>query len=128
LIISYVDGPLGDEEMKVKVRCGCVADIAKTLAPEEADGENVGMVKFGPDGARTLVGFLDSRVAGGGSREWAPRAFGDFARVRPLHVVGTRGYPWTEIDFPEDYQRAVREVLPAIEERDVLPLAVASGE
>ena len=45
----------------------------------------------------------------------APRAFGDFAAVRPLHVVGTRGYPWTEIDFPEDYERAVREILPAIE-------------
>ena len=30
-------------------------------------------------------------------------------------MVGTRGFPWTEIDFPEDYERAVREVLPAIE-------------
>jgi choline kinase len=128
LVISYAEGLLGDEEMKVKVRRGCVAEIAKTLPPEEADGENVGMVKFGADGARTLTAFLDSRVADGGLREWAPRAFGDFARVRPLHVIGTRGYPWTEIDFPEDYQRAVGEVLPAIEKRDELPLAVASGE
>ena len=30
-------------------------------------------------------------------------------------VIGTRGYPWTEIDFPEDYERAIAEVLPAIE-------------
>jgi hypothetical protein len=29
-------------------------------------------------------------------------------------VVETRGYPWTEIDFPEDYWRACAEVLPAI--------------
>src|SRR5262245_25257678 len=41
LMISYSADPLGDEEMKVKVRRGCVADIAKTLPPEEADGENV---------------------------------------------------------------------------------------
>jgi hypothetical protein len=48
-------------------------------------------------------------------REWAPRAFGEFARSQALHAVGTRGFPWTEIDFPEDYRRAVNEVLPAID-------------
>jgi hypothetical protein len=58
---------------------------------------------------------LDQRVAAGGLRDWAPRAFAEFARRRPLHVIGTRGYPWTEIDFPEDYERAINEVLPAIE-------------
>jgi hypothetical protein len=58
---------------------------------------------------------MDKRVAAGGLRDWAPRAFADFARVRPLHTVGTRAYPWTEIDFPEDYERAVREILPAID-------------
>jgi L-glutamine-phosphate cytidylyltransferase len=115
LLISYDDGPLGDEEMKVRTRCGRVVAMAKTMAAEDADGENVGIVKFGAEGARLLVELLDQRVAAGGLRDWAPRAFEDFARVRPLHAIGTRGYPWTEIDFPEDYQRAVREVLPAIE-------------
>jgi choline kinase len=81
----------------------------------EADGENLGMVKFSPAGARVLTPILDRIVSGGGLREWAPRAFLTFARVRPLHAIGTRGLPWTEIDFPEDYQRAVHEVLPAIE-------------
>jgi len=115
LLISYNEGPLGDEEMKIKVRRGCVVDISKTLAPEEADGENLGVVKFGAAGARLLTRLLDERVSAGNLRDWAPKAFGDFARLRPLHVLGTRGYPWTEIDFPEDYERAVREVLPAIE-------------
>jgi choline kinase len=123
LLISYQDDdtePLGDEEMKIKVRRGRVADIAKTLSPDEADGENVGVVKFGRDGARALVNCLDQRVIGGGLRDWAPKAFGDFARIRPLHAIGTRGYPWTEIDFPEDFERAVRDVLPAIEGEDVV--------
>jgi choline kinase len=115
LLISYNEGPLGEEEMKIKVRRGCVVDIAKTLAPDEADGENLGVVKFGAAGARLLTRLLDERVAAGNLRDWAPKAFNDFARLRPLHVIGTRGYPWTEIDFPEDYERAVREVLPAIE-------------
>jgi choline kinase len=118
LLIAYQDDdaqPFGDEEMKVRVRRGRVAEIAKTLPAEAADGENVGIVKFGREGARLLVGLLDQRVADGSLRDWAPKAFDEFARIRPLHTVGTRGFPWTEIDFPEDYERAVREILPAIE-------------
>lgn len=118
LLIAYQDDdalPFGDEEMKVKVRRGRVTAIAKTLRPEAADGENVGVVKFGREGARLLVSMLDERVAAGSLRDWAPKAFDEFCRVRPLHTVSTRGFPWTEIDFPEDYERAVREVLPAIE-------------
>jgi choline kinase len=115
LLLSYSDDPLGDEEMKVKVRRGRVVEMSKTMAAEEADGENVGVVRFGADGAHRLVDLLDARVAAGGLRDWAPRAFDDFARERPLHAIGTRGYPWTEIDFPEDYHRAVNEILPQIE-------------
>jgi L-glutamine-phosphate cytidylyltransferase len=115
LLLAYGDGPLGDEEMKVQVRRGRVVAMSKTMPPEDADGENVGVVRFGANGARRLVELLDARVAAGGLRDWAPRAFDDFAKERPLHAIGTRGYPWTEIDFPEDYQRAVNEILPAIE-------------
>ena len=121
LLVAYQDdgaAPFGDEEMKVRVRRGRVAGISKTLPTDDADGENVGVVKFGPDGARLLGTLLEQRIAGGGVKDWAPRAFADFAERRPLHVVGTRGYPWTEIDFPEDYERAVREILPAIEGDD----------
>src|SRR5262245_32903833 len=39
LLVSFDDGPLGDEEMKVKTRRGRVVEIAKTLEPSEADAE-----------------------------------------------------------------------------------------
>jgi choline kinase len=118
LLVSYQEDaatPFGDEEMKVKVRRGRVVDISKTMPPAEADGENLGVVKFGAAGAELLGSILEARVGAGALRDWAPRAFAEFARRRPLHAVGTRGFPWTEIDFPEDYQRAVNEILPAIE-------------
>src|SRR5689334_15337982 len=55
LLLSDTDpNPLGDEEMKVKLRERMVVDISKTMDPNEADGENVGIVKFGASGARTL--------------------------------------------------------------------------
>ena len=138
LLVCYqeTDIPFGDEEMKVKVRRGRVVDISKTMPADEADGENVGVVKFGPEGARQLTSCLDARVASGGLRDWAPRAFCDFAQEHPLHAIGTRGLPWTEIDFPEDYERAVNEILPAIEGvepgevavRVTVPLPMAAGE
>jgi choline kinase len=117
--------PLGDEEMKVKVRGNRVVDISKTMDPDEADGENLGIVKFGPASAPQLVTILDRIVAEGGLRDWAPRAFREFAQERPLRALSTRGYPWIEIDFPDDYQRALREVLPAIE-RDGTPARVTA--
>ncbi len=118
LLLAYrgADEPaFGDEEMKVKVRGGRVVDMSKEMDPSDADGENLGIVKFGARGAALLVDILERRVAAGGLRDWAPRAFRDFAQSRPLHAIGTRGYPWIEIDFPDDYRRAVREVLPEIE-------------
>jgi L-glutamine-phosphate cytidylyltransferase len=117
LLIAYREAnqpEYGDEEMKVKVRCGRVVDMSKTMDPSEADGENLGIVKFSPAGAAILVDIMDRLVAAGELRAWAPRAFSEFARLRPLHAISTRGLPWIEIDFPEDYRRAVRDVLPAI--------------
>ena len=107
-----------DEEMKVRIGNGRVLDIAKTLGDDEADGENVGIAKFGREGARALIHEVNQLMTCGGAIEWLPRAFAALCRVRPLHVVETRGHPWIEIDFPEDYWRACREVLPAIEATD----------
>jgi choline kinase len=118
LLLDYreADQPLfGDEEMKVKVRCGRVTEMSKTMDPAEADGENLGIVKFGPAGAAALVDIMDRLIDAGGVRDWAPRAFAEFAKTYPLHAIGTRGLPWIEIDFPEDYERAVRDVLPLID-------------
>ena len=117
LLLEYCEAnrPLGAEEMKVKVRGGRVVEMSKAMDPAEADGENLGIVKFGARGAAALVEIMDGIVGSGSVRDWAPRAFSEFAQSHPLHVVGTRGYPWIEIDFPEDYRRAVAEVLPRIE-------------
>ena len=124
LLISYEPlAVLGEEEMKVKVRKGCVVDLSKQMNPADADGENVGIVKFGPSGAALLIEQMDALVSAGNLREWAPRAFREFAVQRPLNAIGTRGFPWIEIDFPEDYRRAVDEILPELIQTDRLGTA-----
>src|SRR5689334_10433553 len=107
--------PLGDEEMKVKLKDDLVIDISKVMDPSEADGENVGIVKFSAAGASALISYMDELLASGAKKDWAPRAFREFALHHPLHALSTGGLPWIEIDFPEDYQRAVTEIYPRIE-------------
>lgn len=115
LLVSYApSAALGDEEMKVKVRKGVVVDISKQMSPAEADGENVGIVKFGPAGAAVLIKQMDALINAGNLKEWAPRAFRAFAATQPLHAISTRGYPWIEIDFPEDYACACEKILPEL--------------
>ena len=108
-----------DEEMKVHVRGGCVAAIDKALPDADSDGENVGIAKFSATGAAELLREVEALVEQGAVREWLPRAFHAFCQRRPLHVVDTAGLPWIEIDFPEDYLRACREVLPAINSQEM---------
>ena len=104
-----------DEEMKVRVRGGRVVDISKTIEPNEADGENVGIAKFSATGAAVLVEELDAMIAGGVVREWLPAAFARFCRRRTLHAVDHRGFPWIEIDCPQDYWHACTHVVPALD-------------
>jgi len=118
LLIDLVDksnNHLGDEEMKIKLRDGLVVDISKDMDPAEADGENVGVVKFSANGARRLIEEMDALIDSGRLREWAPRAFREYARRFPFHAISTADYPWIEIDFPEDYRRATEEVFPQID-------------
>ena len=117
LLVDLVDkhnNHLGDEEMKVKISDGLVVDIRKDMDPSEADGENVGVVKFSASGARRLIEEMDALISRGQLRDWAPRAFREFATRFPLHAISTADYPWIEIDFPEDYRRAKEEVFPQI--------------
>jgi len=99
-------GALDDEVMKVRIWQGFAIDFGKDLAPWDADGENVGILKFGADGGRRLVRHLDALIGAGQVNAWAPRAFRALAPEWPLRVVATDGLPWTEIDFPEDLERA----------------------
>ena len=131
LLVSYPEPAapaFTDEEMKVSVRRGRVADIRKDLPEQETDGENVGIVKFSAHGAARLVSIMDRLVLAGHARDWAPRAFAEFAREGALYAVGTRGLPWTEIDTPEDYRHAITRVFPRIAEgADELRLNCAGG-
>lgn len=95
------------EEQMLHVRDGRVTDIARNPRGEyDLLGESVGFLKLGADGARVLRELLDARVAAGIKDieheevypEFLARVVTGFERVDDLD--------WTEIDFPEDLERA----------------------
>jgi L-glutamine-phosphate cytidylyltransferase len=113
LTVSFQSG-MGDEEMKVKVQGDRIIDIRKDMNPADADGENVGVLKFSEAGSRVLLAKTDELVGRGVVNAWAPRAFQEICPAYPLYAVSTEGLPWIEIDFPEDLERARAEIYPLI--------------
>lgn len=113
LVISFGEA-LAEEEMKVRVEGDRILDINKTMDPEKADGENVGLLKFGPEGAAVLIEKLEELISEGLTDKWAPYAFRAILDRRPLYAVSTAGLPWIEIDFAEDLEMARRTIGPAI--------------
>jgi L-glutamine-phosphate cytidylyltransferase len=105
-VLVDTQSTLAEEEMKVKIWQGFAIDFSKELAPWDADAENVGILKFGAQGGRRLVQELDRLIAAGQVNAWAPLAFKAVAQAWPLRAIATDGLPWTEIDFPEDLERA----------------------
>ncbi len=66
LVSARRDGTAyGDEEMKVCIRRGLVQDIAKTLPEDVSDAENIGIARFGPDGAAALIEQMTQLVSSG---------------------------------------------------------------
>jgi choline kinase len=108
---------LEEEEMKIRLDGDRVAAMSKELSTAESHGENVGLLKFGKDGSAALFAELETIIGEGTVGTWAPFAFDRLSRTRPLYALPTDGLPWIEIDFPEDLDRARREIWPAI--RDV---------
>jgi len=114
LMCARGDDRYSDEEMKVRVRAGRVVEISKTIELARSDGENVGIVKFGVKGARVLFEEV-TRLVPTMRGAWFPAALQAFCERRSLFVVETRGFPWIEIDCPEDYWHACTHVLPQVD-------------
>ena len=112
------DHACGIEEMKVTIQDDVVVDFGKHLPAARCHGENVGMVKFGAEGARRLAECLTRLVSEGHEHDWAPFAFRELAATWPLRVVATDGHPWIEIDDPGDLRRATLRRRPGDSELD----------
>jgi choline kinase len=114
------DFEAGHEPVKIAVGENRILDFGKQLEPGlEFDmlGESVGFFRFDSETCADLArrcADYDRTGRGDAPHEDVLR---DLVRERPglCQVEDITGLPWLEIDFPEDVERAAREVMPAIE-------------
>jgi choline kinase len=113
--VAY-DSSSGDapEQMKVRVADGQLIDMRKDMEPGLACGENVGILCFTSETARTLIERTRAMVASGGEQDWLGSAVREIARDRRIQAVDIAGLPWVEVDCAQDLDVARREVWSAI--------------
>jgi len=116
----------GDEPVKICVRDGRIVDFRKKIETEyDHCGESVGFFRLSPATARALVSRADDYVSAGRIDQPYEEAIRDLLLAAPkTGSVGRFGYEdvtgvaWVEIDFPEDIERARREILPRVKTTD----------
>jgi choline kinase len=114
------DFEAGEEPVKICLDGERIVEFRKRVAPGLAYnriGESVGFFKFEPDMALALAA-LAARYAADGRRD-APHeeALRELTLAQPaaFGVEDITGLPWIEIDFPQDIERALTDILPAVD-------------
>ena len=107
----------GDEPVKVCFRDGVIVDFRKR--PEydhDWHGESVGFFKFSAEQASALADACEPYIAAGRHEVEYEEAIRDMLLANPSSFahVDITDLPWTEIDFPEDVDKARRVVLPLL--------------
>jgi choline kinase len=113
----------GDEPVKIAIDKGKMVEFRKKL-PADLDydtlGESVGFFKFNGEVAARIARACDAYKSEGLLDAPHEEALRDVLLAQPSDFAceDINGLPWLEIDFPEDVERAIKEILPAIK-RDI---------
>ena len=104
------DKSLIDGEMNIRLCHGFVAGIGKDIAAADADAESVQVCKFGTAAARVLREELIRQIGLGHVDKFPPFIYGSVMDTERIKAVSIDNQPWHEIDRPEDYHHACRDV------------------
>ncbi len=109
----------GDEPVKIAIQQGKIVEFRKKLPSDlEYDilGESVGFFKFSGDIAAKIAHTCARYKTEGLLDAPHEEALRDVLLAQPSDFAceDVSGLPWLEVDFPEDVERAIKQVLPAI--------------
>ena len=98
-----------------------LVEFRKRLAPDLAydySGESVGFFRFSRSMAARLAERTEDYVQDGRLDEPYEEVIRDLLLESPeeFGFEDVTGLPWVEIDFPQDIERAQKEILPQINE------------
>jgi choline kinase len=89
---------------------GTINEIGKKIDSEISVGEYLGIVYLSPKDARVALEICQEIITEGNTNLFYEEAL---ARGAPTHnldlyPLSTQSFPWTEIDTPDDYQKAIK--------------------
>ncbi len=113
--LACIPGPCGEEEVKVVVGNNRIVGIGKTIPKEKCYGEFIGIAKFDKKDNRRFAEILDECIKDKSTwNSFFEYAVDFLAKEADLKAVDISDLPATEIDFPEDLERARWEVFPRL--------------
>jgi choline kinase len=116
LLIDRDYSTADDDPVLVPIRNGRPFDFIKKWQGEaEQLGESIGFFKVSPDDLPDLIRFTQDMSAGEGRAASYDDVLRKLVQAGRFGHQDVTGLPWMEIDFPEDVERAAREILPAME-------------
>jgi len=116
LLVDREYSTADDDPVLVPIAGGRPIDFMKRWAGEADEvGESIGFFKIDPADVGLLVERTAVRVHAGQHDAPYEDVLRDLVLEGRFGHEDVTGLPWTEIDFPEDIERAEREVFPEIE-------------
>jgi choline kinase len=105
----------GKEEVKFVTDPGRrVVKLSKTVPLDEAEGEFIGIAKFGKTITGAFAAALERYSSGSDRNLFFERAVEDILDRDSFMFLDVSRIPNIEIDFPEDLKKAREEIYPAI--------------
>ena len=113
------DFAAGDEPVKIAIQKGKMVEFRKKLPSDlkyDTLGESVGFFKFNGDCAARIAHTCAAYKTEGLLDAPHEEALRDVLLAQPSDFAceDITGLPWLEVDFPEDVERAIKQILPAI--------------
>ena len=117
---GFIPGP---EPVKLCVYNGRLVEFRKQVDKQlnyDFQGESVGFFKFSPEVTTGLLQQAKKYIDSGEKNAPYEEIIRDLLLEYPdkFSFEDISGYPWLEIDFPEDVTRAEEEILPEIDDGD----------
>lgn len=115
-IALAVEETVCDEEMmKVHVDGFDLLESSKDVPLDQAFGEWTGIAKFTRTGWQKYLAKVEQLLAEGQFNVYDTVAMNRLVqRERVIQIVPFQGLPFIEIDYPEDLEKARREILPRL--------------
>lgn len=103
------------DSARVKMVNDSIIDVGNHIAPEESDGNFVGIAKFSKNGAKLLVNEMKKLVKDPKhNNDYYINSLAGIAKKARIGYEFVEDEPWIEIDFLEYYSKAKNEIYPLV--------------